>query len=284
MDIASKQDEFAIKYVVLTQDILCNKELAPSDKLVLARMSGFEIFFESPEATAELLGISADKVRKAKQKLEKLGYIETVQNSGRGKVWRVVRLVKLTNQTRQFNQSDWLNQPIENKIENRLENISTINSTNKQNASDEAVEKSEVKETYGNKEVNTLLALWEQETGIVANVAKQNRYACYNLLRTRGFDGACAVVRMVGKSIKSRDRFAPRIGSFRDLVGKFEKLSALEAWNIRYTTENGNNIVSPIRFGIPDSCEEEVVSDSEHERVSAMFKEARKNLGLGGKK
>ena len=284
MDIASKQDEFAIKYVVLTQDILCNKELAPSDKLVLARMSGFEIFFESPEATAELLGISADKVRKAKQKLEKLGYIETVQNSGRGKVWRVVRLVKLTNQTRQINQSDWLNQPIENKIENRLENISTINSTNKQNASDETVEKSEVKETYGNKEVNTLLALWEQETGIVANVAKQNRYACYNLLRTRGFDGACAVVRMVGKSIKSRDRFAPRIGSFRDLVGKFEKLSALEAWNIRYTTENGNNIVSPIRFGIPDSCEEEAVSDSEYERVSAMFKEARKNLGLGGKK
>ena len=30
--------------------------------------------------------------------------------------------------------------------------------------------------------------------------------------------------------------------------------------------------------------EEEAVSDSEHERVSAMFKEARKNLGLGGKK
>lgn len=158
-------------------------------------------------------------------------------------------------------------------------------STNKNNKiggepQNEVVENSEKKE-YGNHEVNAILELWEHETGLIANVAKANRLAAYNLIRRRGFDGACKVVRLCGRAIKSGDRYAPSVASFRDLQGKFEKLSKLEAWEARQ---------KPVKQGISldfysrDSYDEPELSDEEfeanREKNREAIREAREKLAF----
>lgn len=269
------QDDYIVKYVILTQDIIGDKNLSLAERLVLARMSGFSQFFESSEATGEFLGISAISVTRAKQKLAKLGYIEEVQNTGRGKVWSI-RLTQNVNQTDKICQSDRHNMSTYNKVENKEENISTKVDIGE--SPSEEHEESE-KTTYGNAHINSLMELWEAETGIIANRAKQNRYACYNLIRTRGYDGAEAVVRMVGRSIRSGDQYAPRIGSFRDLVGKYEKLSSLEAWNARQVTPKPT-LPPAMRTDKPDYFYQKEQSEEERAEVSAMFKEGRKKLAF----
>ena len=269
------QDDYTIKYVILTQDIIGDKNLSLAERLVLARMSGFSQFFESSEATGEFLGISAITVTRAKQKLAKLGYIEEVANTGRGKVWSI-RLTQNANQTDKICQSDRHNMSTYNKVENKEENISTkVDIGESPSCEHEEAEKT----TYGNAHINSLMELWEAETGIIANRAKQNRYACYNLIRTRGYDGAEAVVRMVGRSIRSRDQYAPRIGSFRDLVGKYEKLSSLEAWNARQVAPK-STLPPAMRTDKPDYFYQKEQSEEERAEVSAMFKEGRKKLGF----
>lgn len=82
-------------YVVVEQEILCRKDLSIMAKLVYARMSGFKEFFESPEKTGEFFGKSASSIIGARQELEKKGLIQCIRNTGRGKVYRVVRLTEI---------------------------------------------------------------------------------------------------------------------------------------------------------------------------------------------
>lgn len=81
-----------IRYCLLSETLLACNELTVYEKIVFARISGFETFFEAPEKTAEFLNISTDKVRKAKQKLEKLGFITCVKSSPKGKAYRIKSL------------------------------------------------------------------------------------------------------------------------------------------------------------------------------------------------
>lgn len=135
----------------------------------------------------------------------------------------------------------------------------------------EVVEKSE----YGNHEVNALLELWEHETGLTANVAKANRLAAYNLIRKKGFDGAKSVVELVGRAIRSGDKFAPRIASFRDLQGQYEKLSKLEAWEARQ--ERPAQGIS-LDYYRQDEYEVEEKTDEEREAVARAMRKARAEL------
>lgn len=138
----------------------------------------------------------------------------------------------------------------------------------------EVVENSDKKE-YGNHEVNALLELWEHETGIIANVGKANRIAAYNLIRKKGFDGAKAVVELCGRAVKSGDRYAPRVSSFRDLQGQYEKLSKLEAWEARQdTAEQGISV----NFYCGDESDIEYISDEERARVAERMKKARAEM------
>ena len=75
------------RVIVIREDILSDEHLTPADKLIYAWVCSFDEFSESSEATAELLGLKADTVKKAKAKLEKLGYIRCIRNTGRGKVY-----------------------------------------------------------------------------------------------------------------------------------------------------------------------------------------------------
>ena len=82
------QEEHTIKFVILTQEILADEHTNAIEKIVLARICGFDEFFESSETTAKTLHTTPIVVQRAKRKLEKLGYIEVVSDTGRGKIYR----------------------------------------------------------------------------------------------------------------------------------------------------------------------------------------------------
>lgn len=73
------------RFITMRLEICRMTDLTPADKLVLARIAGFDDYFESAEKCAELLGYTAGTVRKIKQRLERKGYITATSNTGRGK-------------------------------------------------------------------------------------------------------------------------------------------------------------------------------------------------------
>ena len=75
------------EFIILTQQILGDTNLSPADKLVLARISGFKQYWESCSACADFLNLSTNQVSMSKVKLEKLGYIQCVENTGHGKTY-----------------------------------------------------------------------------------------------------------------------------------------------------------------------------------------------------
>lgn len=259
-------------YVVMTQEILCRKDISTAAKLVFARMSGFDEFFESPEKTGEVLGKSRKTIVMAKQELEKAGLIKCIKNTGRGKAYCVVldtRVVKYDQSECQKSstQSARFVAPY-NKVENKEENIS-----NKLDIVQEA-QNDEQKE-YGNHQVNELMETWKHETGVEANSAKANRLAAYNLIRSKGMDGAIEIVKLCGRAMRSKDQYAPVISSFRDLQGRYEKLSKLLAW------ERRQEAVAPTPIYRQEKTAEVLeISDEERAEVLKKVREMRNKIKI----
>ena len=57
------------RWVVITQDILGDKEINAQDKILLAYISSFERYYASNASAAEFLGLSERIVERSKQKL-----------------------------------------------------------------------------------------------------------------------------------------------------------------------------------------------------------------------
>lgn len=191
------------RLIIISEDVLCNKSLSLAEKCVYARIAGFEEYFESAEECADLLGLGLSTVRSAKQKLEKLGYIECVRNTGRGKAYRAVL---------DYRKGD---------------NVASepVNESNSQKVAQKAGPDS--KPTYGNSDINGMFDFWQETVGTpIISREKSNRRACYNLLRNKhiGEEKLRHAVEFVGE-IKE-DRFAPRISDFVDLQSKFNELCA----------------------------------------------------------
>lgn len=249
--------------VWIPAEVMESAKLTALDKLVYAEMAGFKECFASNAWFAEKIGKSERSIQRSISNLIKLGFVKNIGFNGRSRVLRVdifgrADTTKMSWQTRQ-------KCPHNNKEEYKRIN-------NSETAENGVVEKAE----YGNHEVNALLELWEHETGITANVAKANRLACYNLIRKRGFDGAKAVVELCGKALRSEDKYAPRISSFRDLQGQYEKLSKLEAWNARQNPEQKGISMS---FYTRNEVEFEEISDEEREKVREAIKKAKQEWG-----
>lgn len=182
---------------------MCNKSLSLAEKCVYARIAGFEEYFESAEECADLLGLGLSTVRSAKQKLEKLGYIKCVRNTGRGKAYRAVLDYRKGDNVA----SEPLNESNSQKVAQKVEPDS--------------------KPTYGNSGINGMFDFWQETVGTpIISREKSNRRACYNLLRNKhiGEEKLRHAVEFVGE-IKE-DRFAPRISDFVDLQSKFNELCA----------------------------------------------------------
>lgn len=253
------------RYVHLTQDILGSSELNTSEKLVLARISGFERFFEANETTAEFLGISERTVRSAKTHLQELGYIVEIANTGRGKVFMpdLLRVAKSATQTGKICHSDRQLLPPENKERIKKE------------------QKGDESPAYGREDINEIIDLWESETGITIKGDANQRRQVYNLIRKHGHEATKALVRRVGAMRRVHDQFAPQILKPGDLTGKYSKLERLEAWESRHQDQQPQVVIIPKLY---QPAPEREISDEERAEVSQRFKEARKTLPFLKKK
>lgn len=276
----SSQESHARRYVILTQDILEDSRITLAEKIVLARISGFEIFFESAEETAERLGISAETVRKAKQNLAKLGLITEIADTGRGKQYVASfldesRLVNFTNQPGKFYQSDWQILPAENK--ERLKRELKENKTKEKTEPDQP-------QQFGNPDINALLDAWAEATGFNYKNQKMERYAMAGLLKTHGPEATKALINRVKLARRSGDRFAPQIAKPSQLRGKYSKFEALTLWAERREAEQSKAPTAPIIpknpdyfYEDPDAYDTGETREEIHERCEKL----REKYGFG---
>lgn len=237
-------------YVHIEQELLGRKDFTPADKLVAARISGFEIFYESPATTAEFLGVSVASVKRAKIKLEKLGALIVIKNDGRGKQYVVDytalahlpsqidtpqgRQSKSDHQVSQIDTPGVANCDTENKERSNGEERSFCDKSQKDASDGESDQlNDEHPKRYGNAEVNDALDLWEHETGFNHHSTKSERYAIAGLIKQHGYEATKALIRRVGIATRSRDRFAPQIAKPSQLRGKYSKYEALVQWEHR---------------------------------------------------
>lgn len=287
------QEQEQIKFLVMPFDILAIKELNMTDKFVLARIAGFRKFFEASQTTADFLGLTKLQVERAKRKLSALGYIEELADTGRGKVYRCADVYSILDRmdgARKVisditSKSDQvrLKSNIENKVENKEENI-----INAPSADDDSSKE------YGRADINELIRNWSEQVHDIQGDKTQRRYA-YNLIRKYGAEGAQELVERVSAMKRKNDRFAPNIAKLSDLMGKYSKLDKLEAWEQRQQAESRPNepqyTPPPAYFRTPDLSDYgdawREVPDEEHARISQQIKEARARMPFfnkGGKK
>ena len=211
------------RFVVIREELLSDARLTVSERLVCARISAFEEYFESADECAKLLGISASTVQKAKAKLERLGYIICLADTGRGKTYRAVldyepdeqnlptRLAKSANQVSKICQYRT----------NRDENIELDTNVSKEQAPSE----------YGNESINRVFQAW-QDAGLPAITSRMqaNRRAVWNMLRNKsvGESRLMESIELVAKS--QSDPYAPSVPDLETLP---RRLGALEVWRRR---------------------------------------------------
>lgn len=254
--------------VWIPYEVMESEELEPLDKLVYGEIASFRECYGSNEWLAKRVKRSVRTVIDSVNKLVKLGFVERAGFNGR---FRTLRCAGFrTAEVQDFAQQKCEIPHTENKVKNKV-NISTKVDSGEPQSED--VEKSE----YGNHEINALLELWEHETGITANVGKANRLAAYNLIRKKGFEGAKAVVELCGRAVKSGDQYAPRVSSFRDLQGQYERLSKLEAWEARRSAVDDGVSISYYSGG-DDVAMFQDISDEERAKVREEIKQAKEKF------
>lgn len=249
------QDAEQIRFVQITQDILENKELNSNEKIILARISGFDHFFESNERTAEKLGLTPRIVRDAKQKLRRLDLIRVVANTGHGLVY-------------EFAAGRWTQKrPSDGRKSVHLvdENPSTYKEreykeSNKEKKTSKEKNGSEPQQ-FGNPDVNALLDAWAEATGFDYKNSKMERYAMAGLIKQHGYEATESLVERVKRARRSGDRFAPQIAKPSQLRGKYSKLEALTMWEERSAKQaEAERKANPARIypaGLPDYAKDD---------------------------
>lgn len=82
--------------VTIMQYAMFDKRLTTADRMIYVYISGYPgLFFEKKGKTAEKLGLQPETVKKAKAKLEKLGYIKCVKDDGFGKTYETIQQIAL---------------------------------------------------------------------------------------------------------------------------------------------------------------------------------------------
>lgn len=240
-------------YIRIPMPVMANPELTLADKVVYGRAFSFTHLFESPTQTAKALGISADQVRKSKRKLEKLGLLKLLNETAFGKDYEAVEkftplvekakgLGKFHNPLGKISQPPYENFTTENKErlkgEEKRESLKDKSFKEAMPSLEDLEEgplndEPEAPKRYGNADVNEILDLWLEETGFDHRSTKQERFAANTLLRKYGCEATKALIRRVGVARRSDDQFAPQIAKPSQLVGKYEKLTALKLWEDR---------------------------------------------------
>ncbi len=232
-------------FIRIPNEILEDERLTATDKLVYGRAYSFNRFYESSEATGKALGICPNQVKISKRKLEKLGFFVMYENTGRGKKYFVqepygresendpqtYRGSKSDPQTVKIESPQGQNLIPENK--ERLKREETIVAPAPEDDTDDEQLSEESPKRYGNADINEILDLWEEATGFSHHSEKRERFAANNLLRKYGLEATKALIRRVEVARRSDDQFAPQIAKPSQLMGKYEKLTALKMWEER---------------------------------------------------
>ena len=233
-------------FIRIPNEILEDERLTATDKLIYGRAYSFKRFYESSEATGKALGICPNQVKISKRKLEKLGFFVMYENTGRGKKYFVkepygresendpqtYRGSKSDHQTVKIESSQGQNLTPENK--ERLKREETIVAQAPEDETDdEQLKEDESPKRYGNADINEILDLWEEATGFSHHSEKRERFAANNLLRKYGLEATKALIKRVEVARRSDDQFAPQIAKPSQLMGKYEKLTALKMWEER---------------------------------------------------
>lgn len=263
-----EQEALRRTFIQIPMEIFYDSRLTPNDKIVYGRISTFDEFFESRAHTAELLNVSTKQIQRSVNKLLDLGYIEFVHNDGRGNRYRATEapLRKLRMErsikvhgvptTTRLDEIDpsWTNCPNErtncpqNRTKCPTEYKESINGEESLSSKDLSFEEAhepqddpgkdplkedEEPKRYGSAEINDFLDQWEEATGFDWHGTKQERFAAKNLIAKYGSEAIQALLRRVKAARRSTDQFAPQIAKPSQLVGKYEKLTALIMWEER---------------------------------------------------
>lgn len=240
-------------FISVPFEIMLDERLTLADKFIYGRALFFHELFESVEKTAAFIGISVSQAQKSKLKLEKLGFLQCIEDTGRGKRYKAIydkqifclseaRQATLAKNAKEVSRicepdSQNLRTEIKESIKGEERILFEDKSSNKAQApginSEEDQLKEESPKRYGNAEINEILNQWQEATGFDWHSAKQERFATNTLLRKYGCEATKALVRRVGAARRSGDQFAPQIAKPSQLLGKYEKLTALTMWEER---------------------------------------------------
>lgn len=198
------------KFIVLRQEVLYDSNLTIAEKFVYTRMCMFDEYFESCGEAGKLLGLSEETVKKAKQKLLKLGYIMEISNTGRGKRYKV-KYDFDTTQTGKIYPSDGYNLPLR-----RVKSTRRVIELEKKENKDTNVSLGDAA-NYGNPKINEMFDFWRTTFGFMPSHTKSDRNACYNLLRKKdlGKEKLKIIVKLLAEA--QQDRYASK--EIRSIVG-----------------------------------------------------------------
>lgn len=254
-------------YIHIGESVLGDKRLTLGDKVVYARVVGFEDgYYESADSTAEFLGVAKKTVLRALKKLESLGLIVVAGVKDNRKVY-----VKAP--TEMQRRAIFLSSKRGQKVLQCGQNVHgartkcpPINKDNKetkvilskersQNDSLQVEEKAE-KQEFGNHDLNEAVKLWEEATGFDYSTNAFERRTIYNLTRRKdvkalgGYEKLCELVK---KARHMDNQFAPKIVKPSELGGKYSKLDKLIDWakrseeeSTQKTNAKGNKFTRPL--------------------------------------
>lgn len=261
--------------VWIPADVFQDEALAPLDLIIYAHIASFRTCFASNAWLAKRVHKSEDTISRSISKLTKAGYIELIHFDGKRRELRACLrksaepTQKCRSSLRKSAEAASAKMPRrEQSVEQRLESSSKEEGSEAPSDGQESKPKEyrnaltatcakteQVPKEYGNADVNALIRLFEAETGIKADPSQLNRRAAYSLIRSRGKDGAERLTKLAGDAIRSADQYAPRIGSFKDLVGKYEKASKLEAWATKQKAMRPKTIANFYAQSAPEPAE-----------------------------
>lgn len=247
--------------VWIPADVMESEQLSPIEKILYGEIAGFRQCYASNAWLANRIGRSERTVKRLISHLIELGFVQNCGFNGRFRLIQVCQKCPVwgdKNDTPAVSKMTPINKSIEKRINNKL-------------LKNEPVEK------YGNQDINHLFEVWEQETGIKPSTNPANRNSCATLLRQKGMEGAEGIIHLIGATMRSGDKYAPSVASFRDLYGQYGKLEKLEAWSRRQNAQKAKlDAKKPKKQDLSKYYEE--IPDDERKKVAEGFKRARESL------
>lgn len=206
------------KGIWIPKEIWLDERLNALDKIILAEINsldGEDGCYASNQYLAEFCQCSEAKITKSISLLIKLGFIKVISFDGRKRFLKTC-LIKNTRQTSKIYQADLENLPDNNIYNNKDNNI---------------IDKSIILEesnSYGNPRINEMFDKWYEFFGYRPKDSKQNRFAVYNMLRSKdkGEDWLINTMRILREAQK--DKFAGKevngVADFADLQRNYDKI------------------------------------------------------------